>query len=421
MSDVKNRILLRVEVLAWFYLILFVVLKIFGYNIVGLEINNERLLNIMEYIGNTNVLYPLIKCFLCSMVVFSLYMSVLDYKKNFKKLLIVTIIYSFVLNFVVIKFNIPTLSIIYSMTTYFAPLMFGYKFKECIKIMILEIFLQSIMIFIKVLDVNDASMITAATIYIDYLIMLFITYINKERRGKLWLSLESDLFSYQTTKKNFKSILNKSMNLLKCCKSNAKKSLKNWIKRNSKLNKRTIAVYIKVIAIPKFVAYVLYPLIIVIVVSLYAYIKNKELEAFLFIISYVSLRCLFPKTFHADYIPNIKRHFVSIVCTILSIIVFILSIHNTMDVSISILYGIIIALAVDTILYYIKDYIDVKTPENEIKKLCRDCGINKKEDIEFVIDYKFNGITVKEQSIKYNYTEQTVRNKRTKLNKLLKN
>ena len=84
-------------------------------------------------------------------------------------------------------------------------------------------------------------------------------------------------------------------------------------------------------------------------------IYKKYFECVIYFISFISLRYMFPTTYHSSNLW---------VCMFWSIFIFVVSLPNILPIRLSLLFAVLIGLVVDCILYKIQDSIDTQN------KLC---------------------------------------------------
>lgn len=144
----------------------------------------------------------------------------------------------------------------------------------------------------------------------------------------------------------------------------------------------------------------------------YSWFVDKLLEAALVFVCYLSMRLMFPKTFHTK----------PMLCIFLSITSFSFAISNTAPVTISLLSIVGVAFTIDFILWKVQDYLDLKnafTEEEQLRRKCRELGFSKSKE-EFAVSWLIGKKSIKEQMEEHGLGEQTVKNYRGQIKRALK-
>ena len=93
-------------------------------------------------------------------------------------------------------------------------------------------------------------------------------------------------------------------------------------------------------------------------------INCKILETICLFVSFVALRYCFPKTFHANNVYH---------CVFWSITIFVVGIPNTSNIGTSLFGSVLIGCIMTLVLYFVQDYVDLKTKaERTIHTLHKD-------------------------------------------------
>ena len=99
------------------------------------------------------------------------------------------------------------------------------------------------------------------------------------------------------------------------------------------------------------VGYNLLSLAVIATILVVAYFHNKIIETSITMILFFIYRTMFEKQYHAKSL---------LLCSVISIIVFIIIINIELPISISILYSITITFIITLLSYYVRDYLDDK-------------------------------------------------------------
>lgn len=102
-------------------------------------------------------------------------------------------------------------------------------------------------------------------------------------------------------------------------------------------------------------------------ILLFAFLNDKIFEIATTIIFFFIFRKRFEKQYHAKSLIN---------CSIISLIVFIVLTFITIKKSISILAIVILTYYVNTLSFYVRDYLDIKYPRKKKKNTNRQAIIN---------------------------------------------
>ncbi len=356
--ELKDKLLNRILGLMVFYLITTLLLKIIGFDVFGIDIQNEKVLKIFDYIDSTFILkigIPSILCIFTTNIIYSVCIE--RYKEIWKWLNVYIVIYAFLSN-LARSFNNIYAILVLILSSIILPFILAKNKIRVIYLFLLDSIFISISCTVKNISYICLSRNALITIIfqIDYYLM-WIIYMFKKEVSKCLLP-EQVLGFYQRTKQNYKKSLlkyNQKLTSEKKSKLNYKQKLIKLILKSKILLKNSVTPLATVLG----------------VYFTFAYLTNKMLEGLLFIVPYVTLRCTLPKTFHADYIPNIKDDYISITCTALSSLLFCSALNNVAPFGLSLFSGIIVAFIIDWLMYVIKDNLDLKL-ENKVLKEYKD-------------------------------------------------
>jgi hypothetical protein len=93
-------------------------------------------------------------------------------------------------------------------------------------------------------------------------------------------------------------------------------------------------------------------------------LNGKIIETICLFISFVALRYCFPKTFHSNNVYH---------CVFWSIAIFVIGVPNTSNIGTSIFSSILIGCAMTLVLYFVQDYVELKTKaERTVHTLSKD-------------------------------------------------
>ena len=146
---------------------------------------------------------------------------------------------------------------------------------------------------------------------------------------------------------------------------------------------------------------------------LFSLLIGKIVECGLYFIAYISLRYLFPKTFH-------HKNFYG--CIFWSIMMMISAVYSVMNIGVSLISSVLLSFIVGYLLYRIQDYIDLKSSVDDeaiLRSQCRKAGLSANMT-EFAVDYLIKRLSAKEQAEKTGYSVQTVKNYRSAVKKKIK-
>ena len=146
---------------------------------------------------------------------------------------------------------------------------------------------------------------------------------------------------------------------------------------------------------------------------LFSLLLGKIVECGLYFVGYISLRYMFPKTFH---------HSKFYCCIFWSIMMMVSAIYSVMSINISLISSVLLSFLVGYILYRVQDYIDMKNIINDemiLRQRCEKLMLSNTMT-EIAVDYLINRLSAKEQAEKMGYSVQTIKNYRSTIKKKLK-
>ncbi len=412
--DINYVLLLkRAKILVWLYLVLILILKLLG--LFTIDINVYNSIQAFSFIDNSIFLRIAIHSIM-AIVTYNLMFAtfIKCYKDKWKQLNIIIVIYSITLNSIIDLGYSGNYIMLVSMIMYFVPLLYKENLSVCAKIFIGDTIFQLISVITRGLGFPDyrQSVIIPIIFMLDYYIMWIIYYLNKGG-GNKWLY--GELAHSYSVKKN-QNLNMKKQSMKKCLKNVQQNLIRNISKRKLLTLMKNCRCWIKYSLYLKLRKKILPFVVFLGLYFGFAHFSHKYIESVLLLISYGSFRFLYPKQFHADYIPNIKKNWINFTCISLSSLVLCTALYNVVIIEYSILSSILVGFVVDWLLYVVRDWFDLSKRYNtDFTKY----GLTKYKS-QIAYEYKVEGLSLKEQADKYKLSEKVISNYRNEINNAIK-
>ncbi len=419
-------IMSRVLTLCWVFLFATFTLKLFGIEAFGVEITNSRLNAFIYFVDSNDWARGIINVIKGMIGINLMYACVIPNYKS-RALIVNTFVTSYliVINTLFAGEEWNVLVAILSFSFYAIPLLFTKRLAPTMCLFVLDSIFSFCSLFVLNLSLIEQSQSFAmSAIYsVDYYLLWIITLINIKVGGRKWLlCLDGASASWKKSASVFKEALQTLSSALKVRQTKAKKSIFAGVCTSFTRNSKNFKHYLK-LEFRHDLKKNLPPLIFVYgLYLLYAYFIGRVVEAVFLYVAYLALRKLFPKQFHADYIPNIRANLVKIACVCITTITLCVALFNTTGIAFSIFNTVIVALIVDFILYMIReafDYIADKpfiaklkmlfSPKHELKLKLNEAGFRNLHE-KITLMYCVDNMTMKQVSLEIGYSEQTCKN-----------
>ncbi len=360
----KREIITKAKVMMWSYLVIFEALKIFGFDF-GIRVENERLLTVFNYIDNNLFLYLIINAIMCYVVYIILFsMCISNYTEHKFAITLYILIYSTIIGLCG-YYNIEIARIVLGVVSHAVLIVASDKKLHAFKVVVIDNIFTLFATSIKNVDVFEASLLVSIFYLSDYYVLLILYKIGGFEKWRYFYhsaqaylvkklkNLKDKFRNYKWKLSVVKSVdYGKKLKLEKLSLKNLKLKLRIW-KMKLKLKSRDTA-------IPIITVYLIFLITVV--------LSDKGIESALFLIPYLAFRKSFNKTFHADYIPNIRADKIIQTCTILSSLMFVIAISNLLPIEVSLFSGIVVAFCFDWFLWMLKDWLDLRIENKELKE-----------------------------------------------------
>lgn len=383
-----------------FVLMVIFIMKIVGLDYFGLDLNNETLLNIGNYLGNTHWGDVINFIILCIQLYF--YLAIVCNKKDIKDWAVLGGAINYL--FQVILIYISKMNFIYGIISILImiifPMLINKKFfiKKQIKYVILIFIYQYISLFIRNIGIhqNYGNFLIDTLLNIDQLLLLAITYNLSFMKGGIKRCLEELEAGFYSLKKLNLSTLLKEL----------QRKLHNF-KQLDKEEKLTHIIY--------FILSFIWNVGTIIVVLLVAKLNDTFIECLFILTSFWLSKSVFGKPFH---LPSMKQ------CFIVSNLTYYLLNRLTTPLGISIFVPILLGVG----LSYFTSKLVKKTYKPLYKGMPKELfeetilKVTDKESTKYKICYDFfiNNKNALYLTGKYNYSEAGIRQIISRINKQIK-
>lgn len=383
-----------------FVLVIVFIMKIIGLDYFGLNLNNEILLNIGNYLGNTHWGDVVNFIILCIQLYF--YLAIVCNKKDIKDWAVLGGAINYL--FQVILMYISKMNFIYGIISILImiifPMLINKKFfiKKQIKYVILIFIYQYISLFIRNIGIhqNYGNFLIDTLLNIDQLLLLAITYNLNFMKGGIKRCLEElEAGFYLLKKLNLKTLLKK-----------LQVKLHNF-KQLDKETKLTYIIY--------FILSFIWNTLTIVIILLVAKLNNTFIECLFILTSFWISKRVFGKPFH---LPSMKQ------CFIVSNLTYYLLNRLTTPLGISIFVPILLGVG----LSYVTSKLVKKTYKPLYKGMSKELfeetilKVTDKDNMKYKICYDFyienkNAIYL---AGKYKYTEAGIRQIISRINNQIK-
>ena len=366
--------------LMWVLLFFVAILKFCGISVVGELKVSENFQIIVDYINAHSWLRIAVKSFINISVANIMYYCIVEnyfQKNNLLVLNLILTTYSIIFN-ILLEFKIANIfTVLLSYGMYFLPIIYKCKIKKCLYILIVDFTFQTISLITKSLffQWDNPEILHSIILALDYYIMWTIYLLNKkgERLKCHYLELDLDFLQKNMQKLNTNchimyQHLKKQKPIQKehICVKKLKLSKKIfYYLKILKLKAMNLKCWIKYTFPIKFKFKILPLIIFVSVYFGYAIMRDKVFESVVLYLFYGAFRYMFPREFHADYIPNIRQNQITLICVLLTCLTLCSALYNTCLAEISLLGSVVIAFVLDWILYVITIYLQVLIKKNK--------------------------------------------------------
>jgi len=408
----KDKTLFLISLLKVF-IILFLtsfVLRLVGFDKFGFIIDNNRLIELNNYFNQSN-LNILFNSLLLSISTFLLLKIMCDNKKT-KIYIIVSVISSF------INMAFQISDILFLQLPYFEPFYFIFSFivliicviiidrkimfKRFIFIFLINMLYQAMASFIRNVTFNEAySIFYDFLLNFDYIILLVISYLIKERKGKLECKVSEVVGSFLLQRISFKNTAQESQK--KLSNANKKKKKSDNLDEEELIKELTDWIYLILCII-----WNVFTLFCVIFIST---LNTTLITTFFILTSFLITKSTFGEAFHMKKAST---------CFIVSNLTYFILSRITSSVNVSFWIPIILGVGLSygtSLLVKKKEVKKVEIvrgmDEDELKAICKRYNLNSFE-IKLLIDFYVNKLSLVKLSIKYNYSKEAIFKKKKK-------